>query len=252
MEELINQAFMHVEGLNKQVAAGQYELLGPNNEIILPQIWESIVEPDWTITMMMWAPPAPPPMQHHPSNGHHQGHGNNHGHAPRESRREAEYDRWGRKKPSSSGKRSKSANSSVIVVPAAPPPPPNHRRSSSRRSRQPSRHRSPSRHPPAPPPAPAPSPAAAVILENMEMPVPPGAQMPMYMPMAPPPPPAVPMSAPAPVVHEAAHGHSSNISVVRDKERKKSGNSLTSSQTQGVGGLAAWIVGSTGQRGRKR
>ena len=58
MEELIRQAFLHVEGIGPHVQEGHYDLLGPNGEIILPQVWETVVEPDWTVTMHMW--PLPP------------------------------------------------------------------------------------------------------------------------------------------------------------------------------------------------
>lgn len=73
MDDLIQQAFMHVEGIGDHVAAGHYDLIGPDGEIILPRIWEMVVQPDWAITMHMWPmaeepkeekdpkPPAPPP-----------------------------------------------------------------------------------------------------------------------------------------------------------------------------------------------
>lgn len=54
MEELIKQAFLHVEGLGPRVQEGQYDLVGPDGEIILPQVWETVVQPDWQISMMMW------------------------------------------------------------------------------------------------------------------------------------------------------------------------------------------------------
>ena len=60
MEDLIRQAFAHVDVIGPHVAEGHYDLLGPNNEIILPRIWDSVVEPDWTITMHMWPMPEPP------------------------------------------------------------------------------------------------------------------------------------------------------------------------------------------------
>lgn len=64
MEELIKQAFLHVDVIGPHVQAGHYDLLGPDGEIILPQIWEKVIEPDWAITMLMWPmdrprPPAP-------------------------------------------------------------------------------------------------------------------------------------------------------------------------------------------------
>lgn len=72
MEELIRQAFLHVEIIGPFVAEGHYDLVGPNGDIILPQVWETVIEPDWTITMHMWPmpekpktpePPPPPPAE---------------------------------------------------------------------------------------------------------------------------------------------------------------------------------------------
>lgn len=60
MEELIKQAFLHVDLIGPHVAQGHYDLVGPNGEIILPQVWETMVEPDWTVTMHMWPMPEPP------------------------------------------------------------------------------------------------------------------------------------------------------------------------------------------------
>jgi hypothetical protein len=65
MEELIKQAFVHVDLIGPHVLKGQYDLIGPNGEIILPQVWETMIEPDWAITMHMWPMPEPkdpPPM----------------------------------------------------------------------------------------------------------------------------------------------------------------------------------------------
>ena len=57
MEDLIRQAFLHVEVIGPHVAEGHYDLVGPNNEIILPAVWETVIEPDWTVTMHMWPMP---------------------------------------------------------------------------------------------------------------------------------------------------------------------------------------------------
>ncbi|ETS80368.1 hypothetical protein PFICI_07897 [Pestalotiopsis fici W106-1] len=54
MEELIKQAFLHVDVIGPHVQAGHYDLLGPDQEIILPQVWDKVIEPDWAITMVMW------------------------------------------------------------------------------------------------------------------------------------------------------------------------------------------------------
>jgi hypothetical protein len=61
MEELIKQAFLHVDIIGPHVHEGHYDLVGPDGEIILPQVWETMVQPDWAITMHMWPMPEPPP-----------------------------------------------------------------------------------------------------------------------------------------------------------------------------------------------
>ncbi|KAI1776091.1 hypothetical protein F4818DRAFT_457618 [Hypoxylon cercidicola] len=60
MEELIKQAFLHVDVIGPHVQAGHYDLIGPNGEIILPQVWEKVIEPDWAVTMHMWPMDRPP------------------------------------------------------------------------------------------------------------------------------------------------------------------------------------------------
>ena|SRR4051812_41216494 len=79
MEELIKQAFLHVDVIGPHVQEGHYDLLGPNGEIILPSVWERVVEPDWAITMHMWpmdknplrgGPPPGMPMRGDPRMGH--------------------------------------------------------------------------------------------------------------------------------------------------------------------------------------
>lgn len=60
MEDLIRQAFLHVEIIGPHVAEGHYGLVGPSGDIILPQVWETVVEPDWTVTMHMWPIPEKP------------------------------------------------------------------------------------------------------------------------------------------------------------------------------------------------
>lgn len=61
MEGLIKQAFLHVDVIGPHVHEGHYDLVGPDGEIILPQVWESMIQPDMTITMHMWPMPEPPP-----------------------------------------------------------------------------------------------------------------------------------------------------------------------------------------------
>jgi hypothetical protein len=85
MEELIKQAFVHVDVIGPHVQEGHYDLIGPNGEIILPSVWEKVIQPDWAITMHMWPmdkaplrnhmpqgmPPHGIPMQQGRPHGHH-------------------------------------------------------------------------------------------------------------------------------------------------------------------------------------
>jgi hypothetical protein len=54
MEALITQAFAHVENLADWVAAGNYDLLGPEDDIIMPEYWRETIQPDMQVTMMLW------------------------------------------------------------------------------------------------------------------------------------------------------------------------------------------------------
>lgn len=68
MEELIKQAFLHIEVIGPHVAEGHYDLVGPSGEIILPQVWEEVIEPGWSITMHMWPiPDRDPPADTSPA-----------------------------------------------------------------------------------------------------------------------------------------------------------------------------------------
>ncbi|XPS98962.1 hypothetical protein M3J09_008149 [Ascochyta lentis] len=66
MEELIRQAFLHVDVIGPHVQQGHYDLIGPDGEIILPQFWEMMIQPGWAITMHMWPMPEPSPLPSSP------------------------------------------------------------------------------------------------------------------------------------------------------------------------------------------
>ena len=59
MEELIRQAFEHVEEIGPHVHNGHYDLMGPDSGIIVPSAWDTTIEPDMKITMHMWPLPEP-------------------------------------------------------------------------------------------------------------------------------------------------------------------------------------------------
>jgi hypothetical protein len=59
METLIEQAFAHVDNgkLVDHVKRGHFDLTDPSGALILPSLWETVVKPDWTVTMHMWPSP---------------------------------------------------------------------------------------------------------------------------------------------------------------------------------------------------
>ena len=60
MEYLIKEAFLHVETYGPHVANGEYDLVGPQGEIIMKHVWEIVIQPGWEISMHMWPIPEPP------------------------------------------------------------------------------------------------------------------------------------------------------------------------------------------------
>lgn len=52
--ELIRQAFDSVEGLNLHVNNGHYDILDPRGRVVLPSIWDKVVEPGWEVSMHLW------------------------------------------------------------------------------------------------------------------------------------------------------------------------------------------------------
>ena len=51
---------MHVEVIGPHVREGHYDLIDGKGEIILPQVWETVVTPGMSLTMHMWPIPEPP------------------------------------------------------------------------------------------------------------------------------------------------------------------------------------------------
>lgn len=56
MESLIKRSFSHIEYLNTEVFKGSYDILSPTGEIILPEIWDSVVRPGWVVDLRFWEP----------------------------------------------------------------------------------------------------------------------------------------------------------------------------------------------------
>ena len=54
MENLIKRSFSHVETMNSKIFRGSYDILSPTGEIILPEIWDSVIKPGWIVELRFW------------------------------------------------------------------------------------------------------------------------------------------------------------------------------------------------------
>jgi hypothetical protein len=61
MKGLIDQAFLHVEGLANHVNEGHYDLIDEEGKILLPEVYDQSVKPGSKISQHMWPFPMPPP-----------------------------------------------------------------------------------------------------------------------------------------------------------------------------------------------
>ncbi|ORY08963.1 hypothetical protein BCR34DRAFT_488093, partial [Clohesyomyces aquaticus] len=43
--DLINSAFQHIDSLRNQVQEYQYDLVGPERQILMPTLWEDSIRP---------------------------------------------------------------------------------------------------------------------------------------------------------------------------------------------------------------
>jgi chemotaxis protein histidine kinase CheA len=119
MQALIKQAFVGMERQALQVTNGHYDLIGPNNEIILPQVWEVVVQPGWEVKMNLW--PLPDPIEEKLANAI--------GGNPHDVPHSAVPTKGGRShkdnvKVSGSKSAGKRASLGPALVPLPPPPPP--------------------------------------------------------------------------------------------------------------------------------
>jgi hypothetical protein len=54
MENLIKQAFLNIDVTDSYyVQQGYYDILSADGEIVLPQVWETVAQPGWTVSMLI-------------------------------------------------------------------------------------------------------------------------------------------------------------------------------------------------------
>ena len=54
MENLIRRSFSHIETLNSKIFRGSYDTLSPTGEIVLPEIWNTVIKPGWVVELSLW------------------------------------------------------------------------------------------------------------------------------------------------------------------------------------------------------
>jgi hypothetical protein len=52
--DLCSCSSVKYENISPHVVEGHYDLVGPNGDIIFFEVWENVIEPDWTIKMHIW------------------------------------------------------------------------------------------------------------------------------------------------------------------------------------------------------
>ena len=54
MENLIKRSFSHIETRNSEIFRGSYDILSPTGEIVLPEIWDTVIKPGWVVELRFW------------------------------------------------------------------------------------------------------------------------------------------------------------------------------------------------------
>ena len=54
MENLIKRSFSHIESLSTKIFRGSYDILSPTGEIVLPEIWDTVIKPGWVVELRFW------------------------------------------------------------------------------------------------------------------------------------------------------------------------------------------------------
>lgn len=54
MENLIKKSFLRFDAMAPRIIKGQYDIIRPTGEIILPDVWSAVVKPGWTVELRFW------------------------------------------------------------------------------------------------------------------------------------------------------------------------------------------------------
>ena len=56
MESLIRRSFSRIESMHSLVCRGEYDILSPTGEIILPDVWSTVLKGGWVVELRFSAP----------------------------------------------------------------------------------------------------------------------------------------------------------------------------------------------------
>lgn len=54
MESLIKKSFLRFDAMAPRIVKGQYDIVSPTGEIILPDVWSAVVKSGWTVELRFW------------------------------------------------------------------------------------------------------------------------------------------------------------------------------------------------------
>ena len=67
MEKMIRRSHSRMESLHTQLMRGDYDILSPTGEIILPDVWSEVVQPGWVIQLRFLSDSEPTQKAEHQS-----------------------------------------------------------------------------------------------------------------------------------------------------------------------------------------
>ena len=56
MQTLIAESFSHIDTISPHIAEGNFDIVGPNGDIIMPGVWDLAVQPGWIVELRIRSP----------------------------------------------------------------------------------------------------------------------------------------------------------------------------------------------------
>jgi len=61
IKQLIERAYSRSDAsaVQSEIVEEKYDLLSSNGDVILPEVWEAVIRPGWTVILSLWSSPKP-------------------------------------------------------------------------------------------------------------------------------------------------------------------------------------------------